>query len=226
MEEPTTEPIADKLLEEQRTGPLEDTVELETELIDESGNTTTQKRAVLAGDVTRAQMIIAAAESANKAEQDIAIEEAVQLLYPYPPREGQRDALRQLIYQKTDLILIAKTSFGKSMILQAVSVLVRKSVTVVVLPLIQIGQEQTEYITRIGGKPCFLNADSINTKVLEEVEDGKYTHILISPELAVSEKFHKTATNPKFIDRLSLVVIDEAHLVSQWGSSFQKITRD
>jgi hypothetical protein len=198
VEEPTTEPIVDKLLEEQRTGPLEDTVELETELIDESGNTTTQKRAVLAGDVTRAQMIIAAAESADKAEQDIAIEEAVQLLYPYPPREGQRDALRQLIYQKTDLILIAKTSFGN-----------------------QIGQEQTEYITRIGGKPCFLNADSINTKVLEEVEDGKYTHILISPELAVSEKFHKTATNPKFIDRLSLVVIDEAHLVSQWGRSFR-----
>lgn len=62
------------------------------------------------------------------------------------------------------------------MILQAVSILICKSVTVVILPLDQIGQEQAEYITCIGGKPCFLNADTINTKVLADIRDGKYTH--------------------------------------------------
>jgi hypothetical protein len=54
----------------------------------------------------------------------------MKLLYPYPPRQGQRDALGQLIYKRKDLILIAKTSFGKSMVLQAASTL---SITVVVL---------------------------------------------------------------------------------------------
>ena len=149
------------------------------------------------------------------------IDEAIQLLYPYAPWKDQRNALRQLIYKRKDLILIAKTSFGKSMILQAVSILTRKSITVVVLPLDQIGQEQAEYITRIGGKPCFLNADTISEKVLADVRDGKYTHVLISPELAIGDKFHATAIHPVFKERLGLVVVDEAHLVSQWGRDFR-----
>jgi hypothetical protein len=99
--------------------------------------------------------------------------------------------------------------------------LTRKSTTVVVLPLDQIGQEQAEYITRIGGRPCFLNADTISAKVLADIQNGEYTHVLISPELAIGDKFHDTAINPVFKERLGLVVIDEAHLVSQWGRGFR-----
>jgi superfamily II DNA helicase RecQ len=171
--------------------------------------------------VAKAQKIIADAARADEVEQNKAIDEAIQLLYPYAPREGQRNALQHLIYKGKDLILIAKTSFGKSMILQAVSLLIRKSIAVVVLPLDQIGLEQTEYITRIGGRPFFLNASTISTKVLTDIQKGKYTHILISPELAISDKFHATAIHPGFKERLGLVIIDEAHLVSLWGRSFR-----
>jgi superfamily II DNA helicase RecQ len=194
---------------------------LEVELTNEAGNTTVQVRVVLADQLARAQRIIAGAARADEADQNKTIDEAIQLLYPYAPREGQRNALRQLIYERKDLILIAKTSFGKSMILQAVSILTRKSTTVVVLPLDQIGQEQAEYITRIGGKPCFLNTDTISEKVLTDVRDGKYTHVLVSPELAIGDKFHATAIHPVFKERLGLVVVDEAHLVSQWGRDFR-----
>ena len=178
-------------------------------------------RVVSAEQAAQAQRIIAGAVRAEEAEQNKAINEAIQLLYPYAPREGQRNAIRQLIYKRKDLILIAKTSFGKSMILQAVSILICKSITVVVLPLDQIGQEQAEYITRIGGKPCFLNADTISEKVLVDVRNGKYTHVLVSPELAIGDKFHATAIDPVFKERLGLVVVDEAHLVSQWGRDFR-----
>jgi superfamily II DNA helicase RecQ len=107
------------------------------------------------------------------------------------------------------------------MILQAVTLLIRKSITVVVLPLDQIGLEQSEYITSIGGRPFFLNADTISMKILTDIQSGKYTHILTSPELAISDKFHATAIHPEFKERLGLVVIYEAHLVSQWGRGFR-----
>jgi hypothetical protein len=76
-----------------------------------------QVRVVSANQVARAQEIITGAVRAEEAEQNKMINEVIQLLYPYVPREGQRNALRQLIYERKDLILIAKTSFGKSMIL-------------------------------------------------------------------------------------------------------------
>jgi superfamily II DNA helicase RecQ len=132
--------------------------QVEVELVDGAVET----QAVSSSKITHAQEIIAGARGADEQAQKTAVEEAIQHIYPYPPREGQRDALWQLIYQQKDLILIAKTSFGKSMILQAVSILLKKTMTVVILPLDRIGQEQAEYITNIGGRPCFLNADTIN----------------------------------------------------------------
>ena len=164
--------------------------------------------------VQQAQEIIAKAINNSIPEQKKAIEEAIQVLYPYPPREGQRDALHQLIYLRKSLILIAKTSFGKSMILQAVSCLLCKSISLVILPLDRIGVEQAEYISRIGGKPCFLNSDSISDEFLKDVAKGNYTHILMSPELAVGERLRRTLLTPTFKKHLSLVVVDEVHLVS------------
>jgi superfamily II DNA helicase RecQ len=66
------------------------------------------------------------------------------------PRPDQLKALQHLLYTRKDLILIAKTSFGKSMLLQVTPLLCTKSTALVILPLDQIGKEQSEYITKIG----------------------------------------------------------------------------
>jgi superfamily II DNA helicase RecQ len=184
-------------------------------------NTDRTTSVVTKAQAVQAQKIIADARDKREDQQKTAISDAIQLLYPYAPRDGQRDSLHHLIYRREDLILIAKTSFGKSMILQAVSVLVNKSISIVILPLDRIGQQQASYIEQIGGQPCFLNADNINEKLLMDISNGKYTHILMSPELAVSERLRKTTQDPKFKDRLALVVVDEAHLVSHWGVNFR-----
>jgi hypothetical protein len=116
-----------------------------------------------------AQGIIRGAQTRGKTDQNAAIIAAIEELYNFPPRDGQREALRQLIFLRKDMILIAKTSFGKSMILQAVSLLIEKTITLFLLPLNQIGIEQAEYITSLGGRPCFLNTDTITAELLGEV---------------------------------------------------------
>lgn len=197
--------------------PIELGVEYETE----DATVLLEKQQVEKNSVLQAQNLIRNAIGKSKDEQDQAIRAAIRELYPYYPREGQLQALRQLVYLRKDLILIAKTSFGKSMILQAVSILLAKAITLVVLPLNQIGAEQTNYIQNIGGRPCFLNAETFSAELLEEIQAGIFTHVLLSPELAISDKFRPTATNPGFQSRLALVVVDEAHLVAQWGKDFR-----
>ena len=100
----------------QKVSNVEKPVQLEIEVADEARGATVETCAIPADQVARAQRRIASAKEADETEQRRAIEDAIQLLYPYPPRQGQRDALWQLIYQREDLILTAKTSFGKSMI--------------------------------------------------------------------------------------------------------------
>lgn len=174
-----------------------------------------------ANKIRLAREIISDGKEGGKEDQLRAIEEAVRLIYRFEPREGQRDALWQLLYCRKDLILIARTSFGKSLILQAVSLLLDKSTTLVILPLDRIGQQQASFITRLGGRPCFLNARTISKQLLADIKLGLYSHVLLSPELATGAKFHETATDPMFKEQIGLVVIDEAHLINQWGRSFR-----
>ena len=68
----------------------------------------------------------------------------------------------------------------------------------------------------------FLNSANFkDKKLLEEVRGGNFTHILLSPELAVSKVFRTIATDPIFYDKVGLIVVDEAHLVAKWGKGFR-----
>ena len=84
------------------------------------------------------------------------------------------------------------------MILQIIFILMIKSITVIVLSLNQIEQEQIKYITCINNKFYLLNVKIINTKILENIQHEKYTHILISSELVIDDKFCKIAINLMF----------------------------
>ena len=83
-----------------------------------------------------------ALREASKEEQLSAIDRAIKLLYPYSGRPGQIKVLRRVMYGKRDLFLAAKTSWGKSMIMQAILLLIQVSIAIIVLPLNVIGEEQ------------------------------------------------------------------------------------
>src|SRR5947209_3596715 len=130
------------------------------------------------------------------------------------------------MYKKKDLILIAKTSFGKSVPIQAVSALVPGTITIIILPLNKVSEEQTAKIACLPGtRPCLVTADTIkaNPNIFADIQQGKYTHILLSPEHALGEHFALISRDASFTSKVLMVAVDEVHLVKQWGlSEFRK----
>src|SRR5436305_2274109 len=189
---------------------LEDSIAAFTELLE------------AANDITTIQSLLPVARKMDTAAQIQFTRAALKHLYPFEPREKQVEAIYSLIFLRIDLILIAKTSFGKSVVLQAPSTIVPDSITIVIIPLNKVGEEQLSKISSLpAAKPCLITSDVISEKLLSEVQEGKYTHVLIGPELAISPAFSRVCTTPVFQQKVAFVAVDEAHLVQQWGSEFR-----
>jgi len=83
------------------------------------------------------------------------------------------------------LILIARTGFGKSLVFQAVALL-RGGVTLIITPLLAIEEEQVADLKKLGGfAPVALNGLTNTPKLLQDIQNGLYSHIFLSPEIAV-----------------------------------------
>lgn len=86
---------------------------IEREVANDNGTTQVEQCEITQEDVQVAQQEIKHAADKDENTQCQAIINAIRRLYSYEPYDGQRECLHYLIYQRTDLILIAKTSFGK-----------------------------------------------------------------------------------------------------------------
>lgn len=134
------------------------------------------------------------------------------------PRPEQVRTLRRLIFGQSDVLLIARTGFGKSLIFHAYSILTGK-ITLQLIPLTKLGDEQLCDIRRFAGaKPCLIDAKTKTEEkdMLDKVEAGQYTHVLLGPEQASSRSFRKVLKKTDLQARIGLVAIDECHLVMQW----------
>ena len=192
--------------------------QLEMKVIDKSD--VVQIHVISADWVTQAQRIIVNAEKEDHTKQNKAIEKAIQLLYSYSSHEDQHNALRQLIYEWEDLILIAKISFEKSMILQTIFVLKDRFIILILLSLTQIKMKQIKYIIYIDEMFFLLNVNMISRKIFTDIQNEKYTHVLTSSELILNDKFQIIVTNSVFKKWLDLIIIDETHLISEWDRNF------
>lgn len=176
--------------------------------------------------VARAQRKIQDKKKPNTTTQarDNVIQGTISLLYgnKFHAKKEQVTCIRRLIYNRIDVILIAQTGFGKSLIMQVISILCKNTTSLVFLPLNEIVKEQVQKVNQIGGNALLLNADVKDIdKAIENARAGLYTHIFISPELASTPDFRSLLKDPKFKKRLALVVVDKAHLITQWGKKFR-----
>ena len=130
----------------------------------------------------------------------------------------QVHTLHQLIFGKSNTLLIAHTGFSKSLIFHIYSVLIGK-ITIQIIPLNKLSNKQLDNIKKINGShPVFVNTKtkSQEKSLITKIQKGACMHILLRSKQASTKSFQDTLKEPDLQSQVGLVVINEYHFVKEW----------
>ena len=148
------------------------------------------------------------------------------------PRADQVTAVEELVERHRRVLVVQATGWGKSAVYWAATAALREQgagPTLVVSPLLALMRDQIAAAERAGLRAATINSTNIDAwaEVLADVRGGRLDVLLISPERLANPAF--AAQLPDLLGSVGLLVIDEAHCVSDWGFDFrpdyQRLTR-